>query len=140
MRILVDTNVFLDFLLNRDSFGLDAKEFFINCKKGKHQIYITSISLRDMGYVAHRYLKDNVKTRQIQLATYEMCSKVVGISSDCAIESIYSDMKDFEDSLIVEAAKESLSDLIITNNIKDFENCHFPVWTPKEFNDVVNRE
>ena len=140
MRILVDTNVFLDFLLNRDSFGLDAKEFFINCKKGKHQIYITSMSLRDIGYVAHRYLKDNVKTRQIQLATYEMCSKVVGISSDSAIESIYSDMKDFEDSLIVEAAKESLSDLIITNNIKDFENCHFPVWTPKEFNEVVNRE
>ena len=140
MRILVDTNVFLDFFLQRDIKGLEAKEFFINCKKGKHQIYVTSMSIRDIGYVAHRYLKDNSKTRQIQLATYEMCSKIVGISSDCAIESIYSEIRDFEDSLIIEAAKESLSDLIITSNIEDFENSHFLVWTPKEFNEVVNRE
>lgn len=132
MRILVDTNVFLDLFLDREVFADEADAFFSWCAKNKNEIYITSISLRDIGYITHRFFHDKKAARATQFAAYEACKKVIGISSDSAIESLYSDADDYEDSLIIEAAKEELVDAIVTNNKKDFEKSDFPVFTPKE--------
>ena len=139
MRILVDTNVFLDFLLDRGADTIIAKEFFRNCLINRMQTFLTSMSLRDIGYAAHKFFHSEKKAREIQINAYSLCSKVISITNDDAITSLYSDMKDYEDSLIVESAKREMIDLIITNNVKDFEKTNFPIWTPKEFNDVINR-
>ena len=132
MRILVDTNVFLDLFLRREPFIYDVREFFKWCNSKKNQIYITSISLRDIGYVAHKHFHDKNIARATQIAAYEACAKIIGVSADSAIESLYSNVDDYEDSLIVEIAKEELLDAIVTNNKKDFEKSDIPVFTPKE--------
>ena len=132
MRLLVDTNVFLDLFLERDNLGDEAELFFNWCEKRKNQIYITSISLRDIGYIAHKYYHDKNISRMTQIAAYEVATKVIGVSADSAIESLYSDVDDYEDSLIIEMAKEELLDAIVTNNKKDFEKGDIPVFTPKE--------
>lgn len=132
MRFLVDTNVFLDFFFKRDVLGPEAKNFFAWCAFNKNRIYITSMSLRDIGYIAHRFFHDEKRARKIQIETYCLCSKVLGISTDAAIESLYSDMKDYEDSLLAVTAKLELLDAIITNNKKDFLDCGVPVFTPAE--------
>ena len=139
MRILVDTNVFLDLFLDRENFADDAESFFNWCTNNKNELYITSMSLRDIGYSAHRYYHNKNVARATQIAAYEACKKVIGISADSAIESLYSDMGDYEDSLIVEAAKEELLDAIVTNNKKDFEKSGFPVFTPKEIVELATR-
>ena len=137
MRLLVDTNVFLDFLLKRDP-GLTegARDFFSWCAKHKHGIYVTSMSLRDIEYVAHRFFHNKELAKSIQRATYEMCTKVIGISADSAIESLYNDVDDYEDSLIIESAKEALLDGIVTNNKEDFAKSAFPVFSPREIVDI----
>ena len=66
------------------------------------------------------------------MKAYRICSKVVGISADDAIESLYSDFKDYEDSLINEAAKSNMVDAIITNNKRDFIAGEVPTYTPEE--------
>ena len=133
MRLLIDTNVFLDLLLDREKeVGDIAEAFFTWCCYKKNRIYITSMSLRDIEYVAHRIYRDKKKAKDIQFAAYQMCSKVLGISADSAIESLYSDAEDYEDSLIIEAAKEEMLDVIVTNNKKDFYKGNVPVFTPKE--------
>ena len=140
MWILVDTNVFLDFYFKRGQEGIEASEFFRNCLKQRHRLLISSMSLRDIEYTAHKYFHDSFKAKQAQIAAYQICSKVVGITADDAITSLYSDVSDYEDSLQLEAAKREMADLIITNNIKDFKNAKFPIWTPKEFNDIIKSE
>lgn len=132
MRLLVDTNVFLDFVLGREDGCKSALEFFIWCRKNKNQTFITSMSLRDIEYVAHRNLHDKRKANELLGDVYSLCSKVIGISADSAINSIYEDYKDFEDELLLQAAKEELLDAIITNNKRDFVDRGFPVFTPKE--------
>ena len=140
MRILVDTNVFLDVLLNRDEkLSKDGKLFFRWCSANLNRIYITSMSLRDIGYTAHKYTHDKEQTKLIQVRAYQMCSKVIGISADSAIESLYSDVDDYEDSLIIEAAKEEMLDAIVTNNKKDFKGVTFPVFTPEEIVRLANQ-
>ena len=137
MRILVDTNVFLDYLLKRENFD-DADAFFRICRKEKNRIYVTSISLRDIGYVIHQFSHNNAVAKEAQVTIYEMVSKVIGITADDAIESLYSDMADYEDSLIVESAKRETLDLIVTNNLKDFKNSDMPVLSPKQYNEISN--
>ena len=136
MRLLVDTNVFLDFLLERDKDTTNASESFFRWAKEKNnEIYVTSMSLRDIEYVAHRKFHDKKASKMIQIAVYRMCYKVLGISPDAAINSLYSDIDDYEDSLIIEAAKELLLDGVVTNNKKDFLHAGIPIFTPSE---IVN--
>ncbi len=137
MWIVVDTNVFLDLLLDRGHFADEASLFFTNCYKNNHRVLLTSISIRDIGYIAHQVFHNEKDAKKIQMSAYQLCTKVISITNDDAIESLYSDMKDYEDSLIVEAAKREMADLIVTNNRKDFANANFPVTTPKDFNEAT---
>ena len=95
------------------------------------------MSLRDIEYAAHRITHDKALSKRILLAAYEMCTKVIGISADDAITSIYSDVDDYEDSLAIEAAKREMINIIVTNNIKDFSKSNFPCCTPKAFNEAI---
>ena len=90
------------------------------------------MSLRDIEYIAKRNLHDREKANAVLVDVYSLCSKVIGISADSAITSIYEDYKDFEDELIVQAAQEEMLDAIVTNNIDDYRNRGVPVYTPRE--------
>lgn len=130
MQVVVDTNVFLDFLLDRENAD-DAEAFFLWCRKYKVKPLITSMSLRDIEYIAHQRFHDRKLSRDIQIKAYQMSNKVLGISADSAIESLYND-GDYEDTLIINAAKENLMDAIVTNNTKDFRDKTMPCFTPQE--------
>ena len=82
------------------------------------------MSLRDIGYVAHRITHNSDIARDIQLKTYSLATKVCGISADAAIDALYSDNSDYEDSLQIVAAQEILADAIITNDKTGFKKCH----------------
>ena len=135
MRVLVDTNVFLDIFLNRDNG--ESKKFFWWCSLNKCEICLAAISLRDIEYVAHHILHNKEESKKIQKAAYLACKNIIGISSEAAIRSLDSPIGDYEDALILEAAKEGKCDAIVTNNYKDFEKAGFPVYAPKDIVHLV---
>ena len=90
------------------------------------------MSLRDIEYIAMKNLHNKKEANVLLGDVYSICSKVVGISADSAISSIYEDYIDFEDELLIQTAREELLDAIVTNNKKDFVDRGFPVFTPRE--------
>jgi len=134
MQVLIDTNVILDLVLQREGCR-DALAFFVWCRKHKNKTFVTSMSLRDIEYVAMRRLHDRNKANAVLADVYCLCTKIVGVSADSAINAIHEDYKDYEDELLVQTAKEKLLDAIVTNNIKDFVGRGIAVYTPKE---IVN--
>ena len=136
MYVLVDTNVFLDFVLQREGCK-DALNFFIWCRKYKNKTFVTSMSLRDIEYVAMRSLHDKKKANAVLADVYSLCTKVTDLSAASAITAIYEDYKDYEDELLVQTAKENLLDAIVTNNTKDFTGRGVPVFTPREIIDAI---
>ena len=92
------------------------------------------MTVRDAGYVIHTYLHNKEKTRLLLLEIYEMCSKIIPISSDAIIETLYSNHNDFEDGLVIEAANESMCDAIITSDKKGFKKADIPVYSLDEIN------
>ncbi len=140
MRLLVDTNVYLDLFLDREEKGKTAARFFSECRWRKNRCYVTSMTLRDIGYTAMRALHDAKIARSIQFKTYQICSKVIGIEADDAINALFDERKDYEDSLQIEAAKRNMLDAIITDDIKDYKDAGIPVFTPSEIVDIWMRE
>ena len=66
-----------------------------------------------------------------------MCSKVVNLTADAGISSIYDDIKDYEDCLMMYTAQEGMCDLIVTNNKKDFQNSKIPAIDIDEANEAL---
>lgn len=135
MKILVDTNVFLDFLLNRGEQADHAESFFKLCRTNRHSIYLTPMQLRDIEYFAHKKFHNSDESKKVLEVTFSLISKCLSLSADNAINSIFSDYKDFEDQLLIEAAEENMMDCIVTDNVKDFINNEgtMPLFTPKDF-------
>ena len=140
MYILVDTNVYLDFLLDRGKQSESAKKFFINAFIAKCKVFLSPMSMRDIGYIVAKTFHSEFKGRQAQADAYSLCQKMIDLSRSDAIEALYSDMKDYEDALLAESAKRELLDLIITNDIKGFEKAGIPAWTPAFFNQIIENE
>ena len=135
MRVLIDTNVYLELFLKREKHDL-VFSFFRYASEYKNQTCISAMSLRDFGYIMHKYIHNSDLTKKLQLKAYEMTSKIVNTSADAAIESIYNDIKDYEDSMQMIAAEEAMCDAIITFNKKDYEKARIPVFTPEEIIEI----
>ena len=140
MRYLVDTNVFIDFIMGREPFFGDAKTFFKQANLHHDPIYMCGMSLRDIEYHAHRISKDAKLARRVTLRAYEACSKVVDASSDAFITAIYEDVSDYEDAVIMTTAELSMCDVIVTNNKRDFKNSKIPCLTPREINSIYMKQ
>lgn len=139
MRVLVDTNVFLELFLNRENHK-SVSNFFRLALTAHNQTFVSAMSIRDIGYVMHRVTHDAFKSKQFQIKTYSMVSKVANTTADSAIDALYSDVPDFEDSMQSRIAEEAMCDAIITYNKKDFEKSNLPVFTPEEMNEIWSKE
>lgn len=132
MKVLVDTNVFLDILLKRNELMNESIKTLELLRSNNDQIYINAASLKDIYYFASKSFHSSYKARLYINDIYSRVSKVISFSSDDAIEAIYED-GDFEDNCLVESAKASMCDAIITRNVKGFIGKDIPVFSPKEF-------
>lgn len=139
MKILVDTNVYLEMLLNREK-SEDAFAFFQQSLLRHNQIVMTSMTIRDIDYIVHKYTHDINKTRILLNKAYSMTSKVIPISEDTAIESIYSESADLEDTMQALAAEESMCDAIVSFDKRGFSDSKIPVFTPEEICEIWSKD
>jgi predicted nucleic acid-binding protein len=129
MKIFIDTNVFLDALLNRDQEL--SKKVIQYLEKQDIEISLSDISLINIVYIIRKdFSKDEIKEIvNILLKRHEII---------CANEKIIknannSNFLDFEDGVQYFCAKEIDADLIISNNKKDFIESDIFVLRADEF-------
>ena len=58
MRLLIDTNVYLEFFLKRENYD-SVFAFFQYAARRNTQTCVSAMSLRDFGYTMHKFLHDN---------------------------------------------------------------------------------
>ena len=136
MRLLVDTNVFLDILMMRVPFNNAAKAFFIKARENKDEIYVCGMTLKDISYQGHRLYHSYEKTNNLLIDIYSRISKIVGITTDDCIEALYMD-GDYEDNLIALTAETAMCDAIISRD-KRFQNFRV-VLSPEKYLEIRNK-
>lgn len=135
MKVLIDTNVYLELFLRRENKDYVKKLFYLSYKKG-NQTFVTTQTLRDVEYILRRKVHDSETSKMLQHKVYEITSKVISVSNDAAIEALFSDIEDYEDALQYLASEEYLLDAIITLNKKDYIKSKIPTFTPKEICEI----
>ncbi len=124
MKVLIDTNIVLDVLLNRKPFVEDAIKAFKQAEKGEIEAYITANSVTDLVYILRKTYKLNkIKTHLKEMLQF---IKIAGINPSMINSALDKDAQDFEDAVMMECARQSGMGLIITRNKADFKNSDVP--------------
>ena len=131
-KAFVDTDVIIDFLVNREPYLQNATLLFDLADKRKIKLYTSSICLNNVHYICRKVLGEK-KSRLVITELLEIID-VVSVSGKEIEESLKSDFKDFEDGLQhATAISNNEIKSIITRNIKDFKSSTLPVLTPDNF-------
>ena len=130
MRVLIDTNVILDVLCNRQRFVEDATKIFKFCEVNKIEGYISAISVPNIVYILRKELNAE-KTKEI-LAQLSLIFKIVDLKADDLKKAANLMFNDYEDALQSVCAGRIKANYIITRNIKDFTNSKVVAIKPSE--------
>ena len=132
MRVLLDTNIILDYLGTNQGFTEDAERVFDLASKRKDIRLVSSSAITDIVYVLRRAVKDRALVRR----KYESFRKRISILpvTERDIDRAFArDWRDFEDAVQYTVAESNQVDCIITRNGKDFEEDQIPCYSPQEF-------
>lgn len=131
-RILIDTNVLLDYLLERDPFFEAAKEVILSCINGKAKGCIAAHSIPNMFFILRKDY-DAKERREILLNLCKIFD-VEGIDKTKLIAGLENEnFSDFEDCLQMECAKSYKADYIVTRNVSDYETSEVKAIMPKDY-------
>ncbi len=135
MKLLIDTNIILDFLLSRTNKDYAKKIFELTLDNYIYEC-LSSSSITDIFYILNKQIKDSYKTQSLirKLLTFISIANVTDKDINMALDLSW---KDFEDALQYAVAKSNDIDVIITNNKKDFEKKDITIMSAKEFLDSI---
>ena len=131
-KILVDTNVLLDYFLTREPFFNDAKQIIEKCAEGKINACIAAHSVSNMFFIL-RKTYDVKERRELLLSLFEIFD-VEGIDSEKLMKGLKNEtFSDFEDCLQMECAESFCAQYIVIRNTADYVTSKIPAVTPTEY-------
>lgn len=133
MKILIDTNVLIDFLTKRNPLFYQSAGNIINsCFSGSIQGYIAAHTVMNSFYVLRKiYTLSQMRNIFLHLSQH---IDIISIDNSKIQKALNNNaFTDFEDCLQAECALSSCADYIVTRNIKDFANAPVPAILPEDF-------
>ena len=129
MRVLIDTNVILDFVLNRVPFADDATALFQHIEQQTFSAVVSASAVTDIFYLLKKEKVDAIAFLKDFLSVVD----VLGVDKTIIMCALHSGWADFEDAIQAQAAIENNIDAIITRNTKDYNQLqNIQVLTPTE--------
>ena len=130
-KVFLDTDVILDFLLERKSFS-EASIFLLTLGDiGKINLYSSGLVFSNCYYVL-RKLSSHSKVIDA-LQSLRSFIEMVPIDHQVVDDALHSSFKDFEDAIQNSAASSAGIRFLITRNIKDYKKSELAVMTPEEY-------
>ena len=130
--LFVDTDVIIDFLIDREPFSKEAAIIFSLIEQKKLKGYTSALSYSNLYYVLRKF-----SSHKRVIGKLEELSSFLGIlrvDDDIVKSALNSGFKDFEDAIQCFTAHEyKRIDIIITRNVKDYRGSELPVMTPETF-------
>jgi predicted nucleic acid-binding protein len=131
-NLFLDTNIIIDFLLDRQPFHKLSYKIFKDASEKKVQLFTSSHSI----LTAHYLLKKHVQGIDLREILFKLIENIVIIPVDIEVlkKGLKSNFKDFEDAVQIHCAyKIENIDCIITRDSKDFKGCEILVISPDQY-------
>lgn len=131
MRLMIDTNIFLDVMAKREPFFADSKAVLELCESKKVYGFLSASSATDIFYLVRRQLH-SVELAYKALGSVLDIAKVLAVTNEDVLNAYMQRSPDFEDCLMATCAKANKCDAIVTRNKKDFLNFEITLYSPDE--------
>ncbi len=131
MRILVDTNVVLDLLLAREPFVRGATEIFAMVERAEVEAYLCATTVTTVDYLLCRALPE--KDAKTALRNLLCLFQIAPVNRPVLETALDSQVRDFEDAVLVEAARQMDCQYVVTRNTGDFRQANIVALDPAEF-------
>lgn len=122
VRVLLDTNVVLDWLLDRSPWADEALPLWQARDTGRIIAYIPASVLTDIFYIARRQVG---AVAALAAVDRSLALEVVAVDKTILLRARALPGGDFEDNVAMACAEAERLDFIITRNTEDFQ--HSPV-------------
>lgn len=131
-KILIDTNVLLDYLLEREPFFEDAKKVILSFTEGNTKGCIAAHSISNMFFI----LRKDYTAKERREILLNLCTifDVEGIDKAKLLSGLANEeFSDFEDCLQMECAKSYGAEYIVTRNVSDYFTSDIKAILPNEY-------
>ncbi len=133
-KLLLDTNVVIDYLNRREPFYKSARLLMIIGRVGEFELWISSSQVTDLVYILSDGGKASFMPAVLErLRGLRTFVNVFAVSETEIDHMLATSWKDPEDALLVEVALRLKADALITRDAGDFENSLIKVLNCEEF-------
>lgn len=131
-KVLIDTDVLMDFFFDRKPFAEYSTELLNQCAEKHIQGYTTPLIISNVYYLLRKTANHTIIVEKLkQLLTI---IEVIRTNKSAVINALNSDFKDFEDALQNFSAIENEEiKIILTRNLKDFKKSELAVLSPETY-------
>ena len=140
-RLMLDTNVVVDYLNRREPHYEKTRLLMICGRMGEFRLLLGASQFTDLVYI----LSDGGRSSEIPVVLERLRGlrsfvEVCPVGATEVDHMLSTSWKDPEDALLYEAALDAKADCLITRNRKDFEGGILPVMDCGEFFDWAEKE
>jgi len=130
-RVFLDTNVILDFFLEREPFYYDALKLWAACEEGRIEGYVSALTVSNVHYIAHR-LK-SATTAMIAVRGILGVFHVVPLDKELMQRAADFHDRDFEDDVQLQSAIQAGCSHLFTRDPTHFRSTAIAVVPPSSF-------
>lgn len=131
MRVMFDTNVVLDLLLDREPFVKEAKILISKVEQGEIVGLLCATTITTIHYLL---LKTNGKERSVEIIQSLLkLFEVASVTRVVLQDALEINDKDYEDAVLYKSGYHAGANMIVTRDRKGFSKAELPVMNPKEF-------
>lgn len=135
MKILLDTNIVLDVLMDRMPFSDPAVELFSKVEEGTVIGYLCGTTITTIYYLTSKHL--GAARAQEEIKKLLNLFEIAPVNRAVLAAALTTDFYDFEDAVIHEAACHVGADAIVTRNQKDFRKSRISVYSSEEMSKIL---
>jgi len=136
MRAVLDTNVILDVLQQREPWCRSGQAIFLAIANKQITGCFTAKQAADIHFFSRKQFRgqENVdeKARNILAKLFSLFEVIDTLATDSQ-NALGIPNNDYEDAMLIESAKRSGADCIVTRNPEHFGAASLPIYTPEDF-------
>jgi predicted nucleic acid-binding protein len=130
LRVLVDTNVVLDLLLDRKPFAEAATKVFSLVEQSRIEGFLCATTITTVDYLLGLSL-DQEEAREALQKLLDLF-EIAPVNRPVLEQALRSEIADFEDAVLEQAGLLVTADAIVTRNTKDFQKSKLTALDPEE--------
>lgn len=128
MRWLLDVNVVLDVLADREPWADSAAEVLGYVERGEANGYLAAHTVTTLYDLLSRHRNEDLARRHTRLVL--RLFEVVAVDEDRLLQALDLGLPDYEDAVQAACAEKAGVDVLVTRNEADFEGLGLDVLSP----------